>query len=146
MTNSARIDFYVLKNQSPNGRYKLACRIAEKAYLSEHKIYLRTNNSEESQLLDDLLWTFSQSSFVPHDLNGSSDSRPSPVLIGIEPPKNEPIDILISVADKPIVDFSSYARIAEVVGFDKNEKELGRTRFRYYRDHGCEPHTYHVSL
>ena len=146
MTSSTRIDFYVLKNQSPNGRYKLACRITEKAYLSDHKIYLRTNNSEESQLLDDLLWTFSQSSFVPHHLNGDAEARPSPVLIGIEPPRNETIDILISVADKPIVDFSSYARIAEVVGFDKNEKELGRTRFRYYRDHGCEPHTYHVSL
>ena len=93
MTNSPRIDFYVLQNQSPNGRYKLACRITEKAYLSECKIYLRTNNIEESQLLDDLLWTFSQSSFVPHDLNGEADSKPSPVLIGIEPPKNETIDI-----------------------------------------------------
>ena len=146
MTNRPRIDFYVLQNASPNGRFKLACRITEKAYRAKHKIYLCTSNLEESSLLDDLLWTFSQSSFVPHQLSGKENSEASPVLIGVEPSKKDTIDILISVADKPIVDFSSYPRIADVVGFEENEKELGRKRFRYYREHGFKPSTHSIRL
>ena len=146
MTNRPRIDFYVLQNGSPNGRFKLACRITEKAYRARNRIFLCTSNLEESGLLDDLLWTFSQSSFVPHQISGKEGSEESSVLIGIEPSKKDAIDILISVADKPIVDFLSYPRIADVVGFEDNEKELGRSRFRYYRERGFEPSTHSIRL
>ena len=61
-------DFYILENRSPNGRFRLACRIVEKAYLKNNNIYLLTKNVEDSDILNDLLWTFSQSSFVPHQL------------------------------------------------------------------------------
>ena len=145
MTAGPQIDFYALQEQSPGGRFKLACRIVEKAYRLGHRVYVRTGNSDDTNVLDDLLWTFSQNSFVPHQLSTESDSRESPVVIGEHPPAAEGTDVVISVADGPVSDFTSYLRIVEIVGYEDDEKESGRNRFRYYREHGMEPNTHRIA-
>ena len=145
MTAGPQIDFYVLQNQSPGGRFKLACRIVEKAYRLGHRVYVRTGNSDDTNVLDDLLWTFSQNSFVPHQLSAESGSLESPVVIGEHPPAAEGTDVVISVADDPVSDFTAYLRIVEIVGCDNDEKASGRNRFRYYRKHGVEPNTHQIA-
>ena len=145
MTAGPQIDFYVLQEQLPGGRLKLACRIVEKAYRLGHRIYVRTGNSDDTNVLDDLLWTFSQNSFVPHQLSTESDSRESPVVIGEHPPAAEGTDVVISVADDPVSDFTAYPRIVEIVGCEDDEKASGRNRFRYYREHGVEPNTHRIA-
>ena len=145
MTAGPQIDFYVLQEKSPSGRFKLACRIVEKAYRLGHRVYVRTGNSDDTNVLDDLLWTFSQNSFVPHQLSTESDSRESPVVIGEPPPAAEDTDVVISVADDPVSDFTTYPRIIEIVGCEDDEKESGRNRFRYYREHGMEPNTHRIA-
>ena len=145
MTAGPQIDFYVLEEQSPGGRFKLACRIVEKAYRLGHRVFVRTSNSDDTNVLDDLLWTFSQSSFVPHQLSTESDSRESPVVIGEHPPIAGGNDVIISVADDPVSDFVAYVRIVEIVGCEDDEKASGRDRFRYYREHGMEPNTHRIA-
>ena len=145
MTISPQIDFYVLQEQSPGGRFKLACRIVEKAYRLGHRVYVRTGNSDDTNVLDNLLWTFSQNSFVPHQLSTESDSLESPVVIGEHPPAAEGTDVVISVADDPVSDFTAYLRIVEIVGSEDREKASGRNRFRYYREHGVEPNTHRIA-
>ena len=143
MTTGPQIDFYVLQEQSTGGRLKLACRIIEKAYRLGHRVYVRTGNSDDTNVLDDLLWTFSQNSFVPHQLSTESDSRESPVVIGEHPPA-ESADVVISIADDPVSNFTAYTRIVEIVGYEDDEKASGRNRFRYYREHGMEPNTHQI--
>ena len=145
MTTDPQIDFYVLQKKSPGGRFKLACRIVEKAYRLGHRVYVRTGNSDDTNVLDDLLWTFSQNSFVPHQLSAENDSRESPVVIGEHPPGAEGTDVVISVADDPVSDFTAYPRIVEIVGCEDDEKASGRNRFRYYREHGMEPNTHRIA-
>ena len=140
-----QIDFYVLQEQSPGGRFKLACRIVEKAYRLGHRVYVRTGNSDDTNVLDDLLWTFSQNSFVPHQLSTESNSLESPVVIGEHPPEAEGTDVVISVANDPVPDFTAYPRIVEIIGFEDDEKASGRNRFRYYREHGVEPNTHRIA-
>ena len=144
MTTGPQIDFYVLQEQSTGGRLKLACRIVEKAYRLGHRVYVRTGNSDDTNVLDDLLWTFSQNSFVPHQLSAESDSRESPVVVGEHPPVAEGTDVVISVADDPVSDFTAYSRIVEIVGCEDEEKASGRNRFRYYRERGVEPNTHRI--
>jgi DNA polymerase-3 subunit chi len=145
MTAGPQIDFYVLQEQSPGGRFRLACRITEKAYRLGHRVYVRTGNSDDTNVLDDLLWTFAQNSFVPHQLSTENDSRESPVVIGEHLPAVESTDVVISVADDPVSDFTVYPRIVEIVGCEYEEKASGRNRFRYYREHGVEPNTYLIA-
>ncbi|MEZ5578324.1 MAG: DNA polymerase III subunit chi [Candidatus Competibacteraceae bacterium] len=44
-----------------------ACRLADKAYGLGHTVYLFTASEARAAALDDLLWTFRQDSFVPHE-------------------------------------------------------------------------------
>ena len=52
MTAGPQIDFYVLQKQSLGGRFKLACRIVEKAYRLGHSVYVRTSNSDDTNILN----------------------------------------------------------------------------------------------
>lgn len=146
MDNNPRIDFYVLKEPSPNGRLTLTCRIVSKAYKLGHKIFVRTEQHEDATELDQLLWTFSQNSFIPHQLAKDKYSENFPVVIGQKTPIDWGIDVVISMADQPICDFLMFGRISEIVGYEKAEKESGRARFRYYRDHGVAPYTHQIAL
>ena len=143
---AVRIDFYVLEANATDGRLKLACKIIDRAYRSGYSIYLWTRDDQESGLLDDLLWTFSQSSFIPHVRNYGNSDLTAPVRIGHHPPRSGSAEVVVSVADQPVGDYSNFVRIAEVVGFDEIEKQSGRSRFKFYRDQGLELETHRITL
>ena len=141
-----RIDFYILEANATVGRLKLACKILDRAYRNGHSVYLWTRDDQESGLLDDLLWTFSQSSFIPHVRNYGNSDLTAPVRIGHHPPQSGSAEVVVSVADQPVEDYSNFVRIAEVVGFDEIEKQSGRSRFKFYRDQGLELETHRITL
>lgn len=142
-----RIDFYILERPNPDASLTLACRLAEKAVRLEHEVLINAGSRADSARLDELLWTFSQSSFLPHRPIGDV-SRPDqgePVVIGCG---NEPEDgrwnLLINLAPEVPEFFSRFERVAEVVGAEEENKAAGRERFRYYRDRGYELLTHQV--
>lgn len=143
---AVRIDFYVLEANATDGRLRLACKIIDRAYRSGHSVYLWTRDDQESGQLDDLLWTFSQSSFIPHVRNNGNSDLTAPVRIGHHPPQSGSAEVVVSVADQPVEDYSNFVRIAEVVGFDAIEKQSGRSRFKFYRDQGLELETHRITL
>ena len=63
-----RVDFYISKNNHPDDRAKLACRLAEKAYQMKHRIYVHTDDRQQAEQLDQLMWVFRDGSFIPHCL------------------------------------------------------------------------------
>jgi DNA polymerase-3 subunit chi len=141
------VDFYVLQGDSDDARLVLACRIAEKAMLRKQHTFINSATPVEVQRLDDLLWTFSQGSFVPHRIVTGAETEASgePVLIGhgVEPP-GEPWDVLINLAGDVPEYFSRYAKVAEVVDADEQRRARGRERYRYYRDRGYTLKTHQV--
>ena len=143
---AVRIDFYVLEADATDGRLRLACKIIDRAYRSGHTAYLWARDDHETNLLDDLLWTFSQNSFVPHSRNNHNSNLTTPVHIGHHPPQSGSAEVVVSVADRPVEDYSNFLRIAEVVGFDEAEKQSGRSRFKFYRDQGLELETHRITL
>ncbi|HIA42476.1 MAG TPA: DNA polymerase III subunit chi [Gammaproteobacteria bacterium] len=143
---AVRIDFYVLEADATDGRLRLACKIIDRAYRSGHTAYLWARDDHETDLLDDLLWTFSQNSFVPHSRNNHNSDLTTPVHIGHHPPQSGSAEVVVSVADRPVEDYSNFLRIAEVVGFDEAEKQSGRSRFKFYRDQGLELETHRITL
>ena len=72
---ACRVDFYVQATGAPQGHLTLACRVTEKAYQAGHRIYVRCQDKDQASKMDELLWTFSQSSFVPHQLSSSGQSE-----------------------------------------------------------------------
>ncbi len=136
------IDFYILASSQPQGRERLACRLAEKVYRLGHRLYIHTADPTQSQLLDELLWTFRPGSFVPHELQGGDEA---PVRIGHDAEKGEDAEVLINLAREVPLFFSRYERVAEIVDPSPEHRPPGRERFRFYRDRGYTLRTHDIS-
>ena len=138
-----RVDFYILEQQQGEARYRFACRLAEKAWQQGNKVYIHTENAEQSQRLDELLWTFRVGSFVPHSLDDAAEADSSPIHIGHDAEPKHHDEVLINLAAEVPLFFSRFERVAELVDQDEQVKQQGRGRFRFYRDRGypLENHT-----
>ena len=136
-----RIDFYTLTETDRRARLVTACRLAEKACEQGLRVAVRTGTAAETAEFDELLWTFSDGSFVPHGVWPSEPEVASvtPVLVGSSALPATHRDVLINLATDAPPDFSAYARVCEVVGGDEDAKKAARHRWRAYRDAGCEP-------
>jgi DNA polymerase-3 subunit chi len=137
-----RVDFYVLPTADTGARLRFACRLVEKAFLDEHRVRVRLDGDDELAAFDDLLWTFSDRSFVPHDRCAGEATTAPVVLAGVTTPDPEQGDLLVNLGTEVPTGWSRYARIAEIVDADGARRQLGRRRFRYYRDQGLEPATH----
>ena len=137
-----RIDFYVLPDQKENGRALLACRLADKAYGLGHTVYVFTASEARAAALDDLLWTFRQDSFVPHERYPLMGEEGSPVLVGTAAPATVEAQVLINLADALPEGFERYDRVVELVDQHPEVLAQSRERFRQYREQGCAPETH----
>ena len=140
----ARVDFYVLSQHGPRERHSFACRLAEKAYRLDNTVYIHAGSQEVAEQLDDLLWTFRDGSFVPHDLLSAAVDRDSPVTIGCDIGPAEPRDLLINLCDDIPPFAGTFPRVAELVTSDDDCKRESRKRFVAYRDDGHTLETHNV--
>jgi DNA polymerase-3 subunit chi len=138
-----RVDFYILPGADPRAREATACRITEKAWRLGHRVYLLTDSEEQARRLDDLLWTFKQGSFVPHEIHPGADAE-APVLVGHGAPPEGMSDVLVNLATEVPAGFERFARVAEFVDEDAAVKQAGRVRFRQYREAGIQLETVHL--
>ena len=141
----ARVDFYVLKQEGPQSRQSFACRLAEKAYRLKNTVHIHTLSRAEADRMNDLLWTFRDGSFVPHDVIDNSDlSKLSPVSIGCSDDAVEARDLLINLCDEIPPFAEAFPRVAELVSSDETSKQESRRRFAAYRDKGHTLETHNV--
>lgn len=137
-----RVDFYLLNESVPDGKLRLACRLARKAYGQGYTAYVHARSREQASRLDELMWTFDQGSFIPHRLDEGDE--PAPVVIGCEPPGSDHPDVLIGLGNELPEDFQAYRRIAELVDGTDEERQLARKRYKVYKDSGCQLETHHI--
>jgi len=140
-----RVDFYVLVGEDARERLKFACRIAEKAYLAGQRIFVWLDDATELQAFDDLLWTFGDRSFVPHEIfEDVRQWHDTPVLLGGARQPQEHVDVLLNLSTA-VPDVAARARrVIEVIDADAQRRKSGRARFRHYRECGVEPQTHNI--
>jgi DNA polymerase-3 subunit chi len=140
-----RVDFYILDESSATARLKLACRLAEKAYLAAQTALVWHTDAEELKAFDEMLWTFMDGSFVPHEMltaGASSDETPVLLSAGTAPPAD--VDIIINLAPDVPGCLSRTRRIAEIIDGDDSRRRAGRARFKAYRDLGIQPASHNI--
>ena len=140
-----RIDFYISPAATATARQQLACRIAEKAYLKQHAVYLHTADETQAEQLDTLLWVFRAGSFIPHCRSHDPLAAVSPVLIGSNEPPAVVNGVLINLCDEVPAFFSRFNRVAEVVSGDETARQQARQRYKFYRERGYALETHELS-
>jgi DNA polymerase III subunit chi len=143
--DALRVDFYVLEEASAAGRLKLACRLAEKAYLTAQVALVWHTDPRELKDFDDLLWTFMDGSFVPHEMLAAGASvQDSPILLSAGTPPPQTVDIIINLAPDVPSCLGQTRRVAEIIDGDDARRRAGRARFKAYRDLGIQPASHNV--
>jgi DNA polymerase-3 subunit chi len=142
---TTRVDFYILDATEPAKRLGFACRLTEKAYGLEHRVYAHMATAQDAEKLDEMLWTFRQGSFVPHQLLTEATEKRAPVSIGTADSCETTGDLLINLADSAPAFITEFQRVAEIVGGDEQSRQAGRERFKQYRDMGIEPESHRIS-
>lgn len=140
-----RVDFYLLNSPAEEDKRLFICRLLEKVYHRGHRIFVVCESQAHAEQMDELLWTFKDDSFIPHNLQGEGPQPPPPVQIGFGPDKPRDFhDILVNLsADIPSY-FVGFKRIIEVVANDEPAKEVSRNRYRDYRAHRCDLHIHEI--
>jgi DNA polymerase-3 subunit chi len=152
-----KVDFYLLAGAGQDAREIMACKLIDKIYQLNHKVYVHTDSPEDANRIDELLWTLKPGSFIPHNIVSDKDSTEksaeksaekkteAPVVIGHE--KNAPQidDVLINLTHEVPLFFSQFKRVAEFVDAEDSHRSLGRTRFKFYKDRGYELDTHEIT-
>lgn len=136
-----QVDFYIIKDNSPQLALRTACSIAEKALQAGIKAHIQTSDSN-TEKLDALLWTFRDQSFVPHEIHPPSFAA-CPITIGSEGGSNE-IQMLINISNELPENIDKFQRIAEVIDNHDEFIRAGRERYRLYREQGHEPQHHEI--
>lgn len=144
-----QIDFYVLAGSDSKSRLRFACRLVEKAWLKRHRVRVQFDPGGELEAFDQMLWTFSDRSFVPHRRAGAPDDAPEPappmvVIADTADADAADGDVLINLAAAAPPAVEGWSRIAEVVDSDSGRRTQGRDRFRIYRERGFAPATHEM--
>jgi DNA polymerase-3 subunit chi len=140
-----RVDFYILDQDSAAGRLKLACKLAEKAYLAAQTVLVWHTDPDELRSYDEMLWTFNDGSFVPHEaLPGSGALSDSPVQLSSGVALSANVDIVINLAPELPPFLPRTRRVAEIIDGDELRRRAGRARFKAYRELGVQPASHNI--
>ena len=140
-----RVDFYVLKSAAPRSRQIFACRLAEKAYLRDLSVVVLNEDSAAAAALDELMWTFDERSFLPHELGTPpGTAAPAPVHLVADLDAVGRADLLLNLSTRLPADLARFTRVAEILDVDSEGLRLGRERFKAYRDLALPLETHHL--
>jgi DNA polymerase-3 subunit chi len=144
--SALRVDFYIIEDSSSSARLKLACKLAEKAYLASQSVLVWHTDPAELRDFDELLWTFNDGSFVPHEaLPGNGvPSGDAPVLLSPGVALSANVDIIINLAPELPPCLSQTRRVAEIIDGDDHRRRAGRARFKAYRELGSQPASHNI--
>lgn len=133
-----QVNFYKLAGNF-EAALALACRLTEKAYQRGLPVLLHTPDEETSKRLDELLWSFKPTSFLPHAIEAVPES---PIAISHGDDPGEHHGILINLAGEAPGWFSRFEKTIEIIYDDQQVIEEKRARWAFYNHRGY-PLQYH---
>jgi DNA polymerase-3 subunit chi len=141
-----RVDFYVLSEDAPDARLRWACRLAEQAAEQGSRVYLQTADPADAQRLDELLWTYNDRSFLPHEIfsGGQPSHARVMVLLGDAAPPPSHRQLVVNLTEALPAAVEQYERVAEIVDVDPQRKRTARERYKQYRERGCTLESHNV--
>ncbi|MFM6957010.1 MAG: DNA polymerase III subunit chi, partial [Acinetobacter sp.] len=114
-----------------------ACRLCRKILNQHPQIWLYCVDSNLQNELDNKLWSFDSSSFIPHGI----DQLNSPVCISAELPPSKDW-IVFNFNNHALEQTQDFRHIIEIIENNETAKQIGREKFKMYRRLGIEPRTF----
>lgn len=136
-----KVDFYVIDSKSKMQALNRLCYELEEPYADRQTVFINATSKEEAELIDKLLWTYREDSFLAHELLDNADDNTT-IVIGANQQPNCATDILVNLQTEVPANLAQFKQIIEFVFKDSVVEQLGRDRYRKYRDQGHEINTH----
>ncbi len=143
---ASKIDFYILQTADQQQWLMEACRLTEKAYADKRRVYLHADSKTLAHQLDEMLWTYRDTSFLPHNLYGEGPDTPPPIQIGYDAVPAQHRDTLINMSGQLPAFFAQFNRVIELVSSDPVMQAAARERYKQYRSQGYEITTHQPTV
>lgn len=128
-------DFYlIVEPRFRDDPRLLVCDLAKKAYERQLATVVLVRSQADAEALDDLLWSFEEDAFVPHQIAGGEDDEEAAVLIvppGFVAPERA---LAINLRDECAP--PEFERVKEVIPADEAERQGSRRRWAEYKQRG----------
>jgi DNA polymerase-3 subunit chi len=108
--------------------------MVERLWQAGRSLYVHCRDPAALGEFDELLWTFHDTSFVPHALRGAGMAER--VLLGCEATAPECVDTLVNLHDEVPGFFSQFEHVLETAGHDDSTRQRARIRYRFYKERG----------
>ena len=131
-----QVSFYLFEN-SIERQVESACRLCRKILNQHPQIWWSCVDSNLQNELDDKLWSFDPSSFIPHGI----DQLNSPVCISADLPPSKDW-IVFNFNNHALEQTQDFRHIIEIIENNETAKQIGREKFKMYRRLGVEPRTF----
>jgi DNA polymerase-3 subunit chi len=115
---------------------RVVCDVVESEFSIGNKVVVNVSDEEEGKLLDNMLWSWKQSTFIPHSFVPSlSESTNDPVLITTDISENLSYDTMILVNPSNIESLENYNTVIDFAEkYNPTKIETDRKRYKLYRD------------
>lgn len=132
-----RADFYLIdKPRFRENPLLLVCELAKRAFRNNQPALILTQTHKQAEQLDELLWSFEEDAFIPHQIAGDDDDDITPVLI--VPPGVDTTNRALIINLRDECASGSFERVLEVVPADPEARTGSRERWRNYQQLGFE--------
>ena len=121
-----KVSFYTLSSSESEALLQFTCRLTEKVRSLGHRVFIHTESAQQARLLDDLLWQFKPTSFVPHQLATDDNAATDRVQIGTSLPREADDTVLINLSGSACEDHQQFSRINEILLSDEENLARGR--------------------
>ena len=130
MTN---VSFYKLAGDQQVA-LALACQLIQKSLKMNQQVLCLVPDNAVAQQLDEKLWGFQATAFVPHALGVDN----APVAISVDKGPGDRHRILINLQPQIPSWFSRFDRVVEIIYPEPAYEQAKRDNFKFYKDRGYQ--------
>lgn len=133
-----RVEFYAIEKPRFSGKpLELVCVLAQKAFESDTPALILVESMADAEAFDELLWSWVDDAYVPHQVAGDDDDAECPILI-VPPEVDSPArPLIVNLRARPVGDGAQ--RVIELIPDEESEKNAARARWTAYKRRGHEP-------
>lgn len=137
-----KVDFYVYELSDYQFYQRLVCNLVEDAYNQENNILLLCENEESCETLDELLWTFKDVSFIPHEKKLNNKILTQHINLT----KKKRSLILMNLTYSFPDSLETHDRVIEMSGYDEDSRQKARLNFKRYKTMNFEINSVPIKL
>lgn len=123
-----------------------SCRLAQQMRQRGHRLVICTADEAQAERLDQLLWTWSNTSFLPHCRADSDLAAQTPIIVDHRLDALPHHELLLNLGPELPKVFSRFDWLLEVVPSMEPAVTQARERFRFYRDRGYDLTVHDMSV